>query len=375
MGNQAGAIYQQMEEIRNAAKKDNRSLTSEEKEKWDKLMEEYRMENDMQSVMNQEGRSVVDRPEEKESFVFADIARSLKFGGEAKDVPSEIRAVTSSSGSAAIQDPHVVDKIIYELQSSNQLAEAGADFRNITNYMQMPKVTTYPNYHWQASEGDEIPVDTAMVISSKKWELKDLAIRVRVSNQYLMDSGTRGRKLVERSMVKQINQAIAQAVFTGTGLSGQPGGIETFSGLQTVDIDPDAVMTDWEYIIDACRLLATVNVPISEISCFFSPTGWAQLASFAAVDGQPLRLPKLLEPVRFFNPSTLILETYDSSTTTKFFLGNFNNLVVGFQGLFNITLDQPRANFLETEFLVHMRLDVQALYENNFCEISGILLS
>ena len=310
----------------------------------------------------------------EESYILADLARSLKFGKAAKGLSDQVRAITTSSGSAAIQDPHVVDQIILELQSSNQLAEAGADFRQIKNHMQMPKVTEYPAYHWQANEGDEIPVDTALTISSKKWNLKDLAIRVRVSNQYLMDSGKRGRRLVEESMVRQINQAIAQAVFTGTGTSGQPAGIETFSGLQSVNIDPDAAMTDWTQIIEACRLLSSVNVPIDKISAFFSPTGWSQLASFVDTTGQPLGKPVLLQPVRFFNPSTLVLESYDTGTTTKMFLGDFSKLIVGFQGMFTISLDQVRAAHLETEFMVHMRLDTQATHEDNFAQITGILV-
>ena len=319
------------------------------------------------------GKSVYEKPKESNYFL-ADVARALKFGSEAKGISQEVRAVTSTSGSAAIQDPTVLDQIIFELQSENQIAEAGATFKRISNYEQMPKIEEYPNFHWQANEGDEIPVDTALQIGSVKWSLKDLAIRVRVSNQYLMDSVDGGKKTIQESMRRQINQGIAQAVFTGTGLSGQPGGIETFTGIQTVDVNPDAALVDWSHIIDACRLLSAQNVPISNISAFFSPTGWAQLASFADTTGQPLNKPELLKPVRFFNPTTLVLETYDTNTTTKMFLGDFSKLIVGFQGLFNITLDQTRAHHLETEFLVHLRMDAQATHENAFSQITGILI-
>ncbi len=358
------------------AKSANRPLTTEEAKEWDHLIGEVRKDQELRQMEAEirDGTLTSVYSQRKENYFLADVVRSLKFGREAKGIPDEVRAVTSSSGSAAIQDPHVVDELIFKLQANSQLAEAGADFRPIANHMQMAKVSEYPSYHWQANEGDEIPVDAALSITSKKWDLKDLAIRVRVSNQYLLDSGERGRKLIEQSMVRQINQAVAQAVFTGSDTSGEPGGIETFTNLQTVDISPDAAMTDWTQIIEACRLLSAANVPIDKIAAFFSPTGWAQLASFADTTGQPLNKPALVEPVRFFNPTTLVLETYDTNTTTKMFLGDFSRLIVGFQGLFSITLDQSRASHLETEFMVHMRMDVQATHENNFAQITGILI-
>ncbi len=359
-----------LHELRDKAKNENRDLTETEANEWDKLMLEVINEKEAQK----EARSVFEKEDKEPKYLLAEIARSLKFGGEAKGISPEVRNLTSTTGASALQDPKLLDRVIFELQSSNELGAAGATFTRIENYSSVPKVTDYPSYQWQINEGDELAVDTNLTIGFKKWTLKDLAIRLRVSNQFLLDAGSRGQRIIEGSMRSQINQAIAQAVFTGSGTAGQPGGIETFTGIKTVDINPDAAITDWTEIIEAVRQLSAENVPISQLSAFFSPTGWAQLASFADTTGQPLRKPALLEPVTFYNPTTLVLETYDTNTTTKFFLGDFSRLVIGFQGLFSFTLDQTRASHLETEFIVHMRLDVQATHENHFAQITGILI-
>ncbi len=319
-------------------------------------------------------RSVFQKEKDEPKYLLADIFRSAKLGGQAEGLSKEVKNMTSTTGAAVIQDPVILSQIVTELQSYNPLVEAGVVFKMIQNYSSMPKVTQGPSWHWQSAEGEEIPVSTGLTISSVDWSLKDLSIRVRCSNQFLMDSEGLGRAVVQSEITRQINFALIQAVLLGTGVSGEPQGLENMTGLQTLDINPDAGLSDWSEIIEACRLLAAVNVPISNISAFGSPTVWSQMASFADSTGQPLRKPALLEPVRFFDPTTLVPETYDTSTTTKLFLGDFSKLVVGFQGPFQVVIDQNRAHHLETEFLTHLRIDVRALYEEVFVEVTGILI-
>ena len=98
------------------------------------------------------------------------------------------------------------------------------------------------------------------------------------------------------------------------------------------------------------------------------------MASFADTTGQPLAVPALLEPVRFYSPTNFVLETYDTNTITKLFLGDYSRITVGIQGAFEFVLDQVRADYLETDFLIHFRADVQASHEDNFCQITGILI-
>jgi hypothetical protein len=73
-----------------------------------------------------------EKSREPKSTVFADIARAMK-NTNAPDIPDNIRAITSTSGSTAIQDPLVVDEIIYALQESNELEQAGVQFVNTEN--------------------------------------------------------------------------------------------------------------------------------------------------------------------------------------------------------------------------------------------------
>lgn len=323
-------------------------------------------------------QSINDRIPSKDdgNCYLAQMARAVKYGPDAKGLSDEIRAITSTSGSAAIQDPNVMDQVIYELQSSNELAQAGVQFQNTENYKLVPKVTAYPTVYWQTAESQQITLDAAMTIGSVKWELKDGAVRVRVTNQYLMDSSERGQRIVQEAMRRAIQQAIGQAIFTGSGSNGEPKGIQSFDNVQTLAVygGGGAALDDWSQISTGVKMLADINVPISNISVFTSPSAWLQLASLEATDGQPLLMPPALNSIRFFGPTTFIPATYNSNTWTKIFMGDFSKIIVGMGGTFEIILNQTRADYLETEFLVHFRMDVQATHDNNFVELTEILL-
>ncbi len=322
------------------------------------------------------GSSVAHRRTDNDrSTIFADCLRSIKFGAKANGIPEEIRDLTTSGSSAIIQNPDIIDEVIHSLQSNNELAEAGVLFQQVDeNYRSYPKVLTGPSHEWQENEGDQISLDTSLDIGSVKWSLKTVACRVSVSQQVLLDSQERARRIIQEEVRRQLQGAIAQACLTGTGSTGQPTGVENFSGLQTVDAS-STQLTDWSEIIEACQKLAAVDCPISNISAFFSPTAWAQLADFTDTTGQPLRTPPLLEPVRFFNPTTHVLETYDTNSNTKMFLGDWSKLVVAIQGPISIVTEHLRADRLMVDFIVFMRMDVQALHENHFVQIDNISLT
>ena len=103
---------------------------------------------------------------------FGSIFRALS---GAKNVNDETRALVSS-GSALIQDSNIVDDVVYSLQSSNFLNDAGVQFVSTANNRQVPKITAYPAASW-ITEGNQV-TDTQPTIEGLKWEFKDLELIV-----------------------------------------------------------------------------------------------------------------------------------------------------------------------------------------------------
>lgn len=308
--------------------------------------------------------------------LLAQLARATKFGPGAAGLSEEIKAITSTSGSATLQDPTIMDELILELQAATQLTEAGVQFVNTENYRQIPKIEAYPAHVWQPAEGQEITLDSALTIGSIQWRLKDVAVRVRCSNQWLMDSSDRGTRLIQTAMEKAVNDAIFDAVINGSGSSGEPKGIRFFDNVQTYSIPggPQAI-TDWEPIVQAAAMLAATNVPLDQTSLFVSPNGWKQLALLSSTvgDGQPLQRPPML-PTRIMNPTTHVLETFATNTETVMVMGDFSKVVVGMGPQMTLQLVEVRSAYLETEFLLHARVDIQSTHDNNFVVIDDILL-
>lgn len=311
----------------------------------------------------------------RNTLILNDMARIAKSGPGAVGLSGYSKAITSTTGSASLENPSVVDDLIFELQSANELVTAGMQVINIENYRLSPKVTAYPTSVWQNGEGSEITLDSSLTIGSVKWQLSDIAVRIEASNQVLLDSSERAQRLIQESMRRQIQEDIGRAIFAGTGLNGEPTGIENFSGVLTHDHSSNTIQS-WEPIITGVKKLLQANVRLSDIAVFFSPTVWAQLASMqSSGDGQALVLPKMLEGVRFMSATNLISEGYDTNTSTRVFMGDFSKLILGVQPGISMVLDQTRASHLSTQFILHMRADIQASHENAFLYIDNVTLT
>jgi HK97 family phage major capsid protein len=283
----------------------------------------------------------------------------------------EKRAIVSA-GSALIQNPNIVDEIIFSLQSRNPLVDAGVQFVNIDNNKQMPRVTAYPQANWVNEAGTVGASDPT--IDGLKWELKDVAVLVKVKNNVLYDAAIDVQRLITEVAERAINDAILKAMFYGTG-SNQPKGIDNFIDVLKVDMGTDgAALQNYNPFVSATRKLMDVNIGKNDVSFIYNPFVAETIAGFADTTGQPLNAPKMIEALRSFE-TTAVKSDYTqgaTSDTTRIYAGDFSKMVVGLGGSFSITLDQRYADELTTGFIVHSRIDMKPLFENAFCIIEGI---
>jgi HK97 family phage major capsid protein len=287
----------------------------------------------------------------------------------------EKRAIVSA-GSALIQNPNIVDEIIFSLQSRNPLVDAGVQFVNIDNNKQMPRVTAYPTANWVNEAGTVGASDTT--IDGLKWELKDVAVLVKVKNNVLYDAAIDVQRLITEVAERAINDAILKAMFYGATGSNQPKGIDNFAGALVVDMGTDgAALQNYNPFISATRKLMDVNIDKNNISFIYNPSIAETIAGFVDTTSQPLNAPKMIEALRSFE-TTAVKSDYtagETTDTTRVYAGDFSKMIVGLGGSFSITLDQSYAAELTTGFLIHARLDMKPLFENAFCIIEGITTS
>jgi HK97 family phage major capsid protein len=284
----------------------------------------------------------------------------------------EKRAIVSA-GSALIQNPNIVDEIIFSLQSRNPLVDAGVQFVNIDNNKQMPRVTAYPTANWVNEAGTVGASDPT--IDGLKWELKDVAVLVKVKNNVLYDAAIDVQRLITEVAERAINDAILKAMFYGTTGSNQPAGIDNFAGALVVDMGTDgAALQNYNPFVSATRKLMDVNIGKNDVSFIYNPSVAETIALFVDSTAQPLNPPKMITDLRYLETTAVKSDYTQGATanTTRIYGGDFSKMVVGLGGSFSITLDQSYAAELTTGFLIHARLDMKPLFENAFCTIKGI---
>lgn len=296
----------------------------------------------------------------------------------AKDIAPEIRALNSTGGSATIQDPNVSDDIIYRLSQANPLQSLGAQFLNLENNTQWPAVTANPTAYWVA-EGSEVTVDSALTITGRKIEYKDLAVRIRVSNQLLRDASGRAERLIENAAIMALDEAIQKAIYHGTGAgNNQPLGFiveSTQSVLSGVtEIDNAGAAYDFGTIVNAYKQLMDNNVPLDRIGLVTNPAVWAYINKVQDQNNQYIIPPVDLNKT-MWKYTSAISTTMDSSTTTCAILGQWDQLAIGFEPVFTIKADQPRSGYLETEFVFWTRVDLEVLNPSAFAVLHSLPLT
>ena len=401
--------WEKLQNFERKAREESRSLTDTEQQEFNDTLKEYNAaklaienkEGFLQEVKEREQREggigpidpISGRPRpsdnlggkerrEKEGrMALAGIARGLVQGeralgnipqGEFREVLT--RSISSSSGSAVIQDPLVLGRVIFALQANNDLVRAGARFVSMSNNSVYPKITAYPSLQWQASEGTAITEDSSLAIGSLKWNFKDAAILVLINDQVLYDSAIDLEATVSQAIIRGINDGILSQIFAGDGTSGTITGLDNITGIQTV-AGGSAVLSNYSHIISGIKSLMDVNVNPSNVSAFAPPVVWSQMAGLSATDNQPLMKPDGVKNMPLYW-TTAIGEDYGTGNNeTRIYMGDFSQMVIGFQGPISFKLVERYKEKLQTGILMHMRLDVQLLHPDNFLRIEDISVS
>ena len=280
----------------------------------------------------------------------------------------EFRGLTSSSGSTLLPQDRI-QQTIMDLESQNDLGTACARFMLIEQNHQYPRVTGKGTAYYQAAELDQI-TDSSPTITSVKADLKDVAIRFIISNQLLLDASENIEVVLQNAMIEKMNQTVLESVFSGSGASGQPTGLDNLSNILTVDAG-GTKLTDYKYHIQAVKKLLDANMRMENLSVFGSPDSLSQLENLSDTTGQPIMQPKMVDRLPQFYTSAIATNYGATTDETKLYFGDFNRMIVGYQGPFTIMTDQS-ASKLATEVILYYRYDLMYLSPDSFCRVDNI---
>jgi HK97 family phage major capsid protein len=375
-------LIQELDKIHTRSKENkDGSLSKDDQYIWDSNMDQVNIldyhirEAVVREAQNQEAALILDKrnvdqfrnKSGKASRSNNLLGRIIKSAHSQPD--DEVRSLTSTSGTKLIPESRISD-VIFDLTSQNQLFDgAGARAIEAEQNLQYPSLTGYPTHHWQSAELQQIP-DSAPVFSGIKVSLKDIAVRIIVSNQLLIDADVEVSAVLQQAMITAINQAILEAAFSGSGASGQPTGLDNLANVLTVDAQGDK-LTNYRFHIEAVKKLLDANILLPNISFFASADSWSQLESLTDSTGQPLRAPSSISDLRKFYTSAIKTDYGTDNNKTKVYAGDFSRMVMAYQPAMQIYTDQNQDRLAST-FITHFRLDFLYLSNDSFARIDNI---
>lgn len=172
----------------------------------------------------------------------AEVVEELRSAGGFKGYPVPWAALEQRNTVASgTPNPLTTMPIIDRLFPESVAGRMGAQVINIpSGLMEWPVVTSNVAAGWAATEGGNVTGPTAYTTVDKPMDPnKTLGIQMRISRRALMQTGDALEAAIRRDMAGSMGQAMDQAVFLGTGASGQPLGI--IPGAATYGITATAI--------------------------------------------------------------------------------------------------------------------------------------
>ncbi|OSQ44675.1 phage major capsid protein [Marivita geojedonensis] len=214
----------------------------------------------------------------------AEIVTELRSAGGYRGLPVPWQALEIRAGetiASGTPDPVSTRPIIDRLFPASAAARMGAQMVNINSgQVEWPVVTSAVSAGWAATETGNV-ADPAAYTTTDRPLAPDhcLGVQMRITRKTLKQSGAALEQAVRRDMNGAMAQAMDQAVFLGSGSTGEPTGV--FTGAATWSITETAIdaAASWSAFRAAVVRFMTSNAAGSPeaVKLMIRPEVWAAL--------------------------------------------------------------------------------------------------
>lgn len=214
----------------------------------------------------------------------AEVVQELRSQGGYRGVPVPWQALEVRAGetvASGVPNPLSTRPIIDRLFPASVAARMGAQVIGIDSGLtEWPVTTSSVTAGWAATETGNVSGPTVYATTDKSMAPNNtLGIQMRVTRKALKQAGTALEDAVRRDMNGAMQQALDQAVFLGTGSSGQPLGV--IAGAATYGITSTAVAAaaTWSAFRTAIVSFLTGNAAASPdaVKLLIRPEVWSKM--------------------------------------------------------------------------------------------------
>ncbi|WP_119461881.1 phage major capsid protein [Rhodospirillaceae bacterium SYSU D60014] len=276
---------------------------------------------------------------------------------------------TDSAGGYSVPDV-LSSRLIDLMRAASVAIRAGARTVPLTSDVNhIAKVLTDPVPGWRAEAGAVAESDPTF--TRVTFNPRSLAVLVKASRELLADS-LNMEQMLPRIIASAMAVELDRVALFGSGTGSEPGGVTTFTGIQTVA--HSAALTSYAPLLQARTKLMTANMP-GVTAYVMHPEDEGTLAGLTATDNQPLMVPPAIRDVPILTSTSVDADFASSSPPpdTEILAGWWPSLMIGMRQEIRIEVLRERyADTLQYGFLAHLRADVAAEHENAFVQITGV---
>ena len=419
-------VWEDAKHLLEKAEAESRDLTSDEQEKWDKMLKQMdelkqRAERLYTAACTDRAQEEPFRPQDwimpqldtnasrgratdwvdrktgkrvralKRGETFADgfrptgvdDFRGLTFGGFLRSMvlgptcETERRALSEGTDSAGgFSVPTVLlPAFVDGLRAASVAFRAGATTLPIeSDTVTIAKLLTDPTAAWHsenAAVSDSSPTFGAITFTPRT-----LVSLVRVSRELAEDS---------LNLETALNQAFAGAlaaeldrvILRGSGVAPEPQGIDGATDANMFSMGANgAALTNYDPIVEAIELIKTDNVEADITGLAMHPREWAALAELKDSNNQPLQKPDVIADIPSFTTTNIRIDETQgtASNASKIFLGHWPDVMVGIRTDLRIEILKDRfADNFQFGFLAYLRADVQFRQAKSMGYVLGII--
>ena len=237
-----------------------------------------------------------------------------------------VRDMNSSDDAAIVTDDYRGDQFIDALRNASSVMAAGATtLTGLSGDVKIPRKSAGASAGWVSAEGGATS-ESEMTLATVSLSMKTLGAYTDVTRQLLIQSSEDVDRLIRDDLTTAIAIAIDKAALEGSGSSGQPTGILSTSGVNTV--------TDFAAATPTFAEVVTLQTAVSEDNALFGNLAYiVPPAMFGALKTKE----KATNTAQFVVENDGSIAGYNAivsaqATAGNLYFGNFADCLVGFFG-------------------------------------------
>jgi HK97 family phage major capsid protein len=292
-----------------------------------------------------------------------------QYGKDAQGImlPAEVlrtwskRDINTGDDSTLIAEDYRGGDFIDVLRNSSSVLAAGATtLQGLQGNVVIPKKTAASSAGWIATEGNAAS-ESEFTSGSVTMTPRVIGAFTDATRLLLQQSSLDIENLIRDDLTKSIATAIDLGALAGSGSSGQPTGIKNTSGINTTTFA--AANPTFAEIIAMESEVANDNGLVGNLGYICKPSDYGTLKTTSKDSGSG---QFVVEPDGNMNGYNVVRS--NQVTAGDFYFGNFADLLVGFYGGLDITVDPySLSNTGSIRIVALQTMDVAVRHAVSFC--------